>query len=38
MCLAEAAERAGLNLKQVIARLGHGWTVERALTAPLRAR
>lgn len=38
MCLAAAAEMAGLDLRQVVNRLRHGWSEERALSEPPRCR
>ena len=36
MSLAEAAEIAGLPYKQVHFRIKHGWSVEKALSEPLK--
>ena len=36
MSLAEAAEIAGLPYKQVHYRIKHGWSVEKALSEPLK--
>lgn len=38
MSLAEAAELAGLPYKQVHYRIKHGWSVEKALSEPLKQR
>lgn len=38
MCLADWAKKAGIKRATLAARLKSGWSIERALTTPLRSQ